>query len=159
MDKNFKIPRWEELPDVELYLEQVISLIDSSIGKYINEDGKKVITKTMVNNYVKQKIIEAPKNKKYDKTAVASLFVIAILKPVFSMHEITSLISLAFEANKTEISYNQFCKVTEDAVKKIFRGEELEPKGSLNEAQYILRNVCRTFACKLYVKEKFFNLA
>lgn len=157
MEYNFKIPRWEELPNVDLYLEQVISLIDDSVGKYINEDNKKIITKTMVNNYVKQKIIAAPVNKKYDKVAVASLFVIAILKPVFSMNEISKLISLALKANETAVSYNQFCEVTEMAVSKVFSGEPLEPRNDLNDPQYILRNVSRTFACKLYVKECFFN--
>ncbi len=157
MEYNFKIPRWEELPNVDLYLDQVISLIDETIGRYINEDGKKMITKTMVNNYVKQKIIDAPKNKKYDKVSVASLFVIAILKPVFSMNEISKLISLALKANERDVSYNQFCQVTEGAVKNVFEGKAFDQKGELNEAQYILRNVSRTFACKLYVKECFFN--
>ena len=157
MDKNFKIPRWEEIPDVDLYLEQIISLIDGSIGKYVNEDGKKALTKTMVNNYVKQKIIEAPEKKKYNKVAVASLFVITILKPVFSINEIAELIKLAIIANDVEISYNQFCEVIESDVRTVFAGKELSGRGDLNEAQYILRNVCRTFACSLYVKETYFQ--
>lgn len=157
MINNFKIPRWEELPDVGLYLDQVISLIDTSIGRFINEEDRKMITRTMVNNYVKQKIIQAPVKKKYDKVAVASLFVIAILKPVFSIHEIKKLITLALEANETNISYNQFCEVMETAVEDVFKGEGLSGKEELNEPQYLLRNVCRTFACKLYVKDKYFD--
>ena len=157
MNSNFRIPRWEELPDVDLYLDQVISLIDSSIGRYVNEDGKKMITRTMVNNYVKQKIINPPIKKKYDKLTVASLFVIAILKPVFSMNEISKLITLAMEANRSEVSYNQFCIVTEEAVEKVFSGESLPERGDLNDPQYILRSVCMTFACKLYVREIYFN--
>ena len=48
--ERFRIPRWEELPEVDLYLDQVISLIDNSIGVFINEKNKKALTKTMVNN-------------------------------------------------------------------------------------------------------------
>ncbi len=159
MNKNFRIPRWEELPDVDLYLEQIISLIDGSIGKYVNEDGKKALTKTMVNNYVKQKIIEAPEKKKYNKLAVASLHVITVLKSVFSINEIAELIKLAIKANDVEISYNRFCETIEDQVRAVFAGEELTGRGPLNDPQYILMNVCRTFACSLYVKETYFEKA
>ena len=155
--ENFRIPRWEDLPEVDLYLDQVISLIDSTIGSFINEKNKKAITRTMVNNYVKQKTIEAPVNKKYNKQAIASLVVIAMLKPVFSIGEIAELIDLAIEANDRAISYNQFCSVIEEAVERVFAGKELEEKGNLNEAQYILRNVARTFACKLYTKKTYFD--
>lgn len=156
--KKFRIPRWEELPEMDLYLDQVISLIDNSIGPFVNEKNKKALTKTMVNNYVKQRTIEAPVNKKYNKQAVASLVVIAMLKPVFTIGEIGELIKLALEANDRAISYNQFCQVIEDAVASVFSGKELCGKGELNHPQYILRNVARTFACKLYAKKTFFEL-
>lgn len=157
MNKNFRVPRWQEIPDVDLYLDQIISLIDGSIGQYVNEDGKMGLTKTMVNNYVKQKIIAAPEKKKYNKVAVASLFVITILKPVFSINEIAELIKLAIKANDAAISYNRFCEAIEEEVRIIFAGEEVPGRGKLNEPQYILRSVCRTFACNLYVKENYFQ--
>lgn len=154
---NFRIPRWEELPEIGLYLDQVISFIDSSIGDVINENNKKMITRTMVNNYVKQKTIAPPVNKKYNRQSVASLFVIAILKPVFSIQEISLLIKLALEANYIEVSYNQFCSVIEEAVDKVFRGEPFEGRENLNDPQYILRNVARTVACKMYIKSMYFG--
>ena len=156
--ETFRIPRWEELPEMDLYLDQVISFIDNSIGQFINEKNKKALTKTMVNNYVKQKTIHAPVNKKYNKQAVASLVVIAMLKPVFSIGEIGELIILALEANERAISYNQFCEVIEEAVESVFSGKELSGMGDLNHPQYILRTVARTFACKLYTKKTFFEL-
>ena len=70
----------------------------------------------MVNNYVKQHIIEAPVKKRYDKTAVASLFVIAILKPVYTISEISLLMKEAIDASDKEASYNYFCGLTERAV-------------------------------------------
>ena len=83
--REFKLPRWEELPSIDLYLEQVLSLLEDWLKDWLSFDEKKIMTKTMVNNYVKQRFIPAPVNKKYDKTAVASLFVIAILKPVYTI--------------------------------------------------------------------------
>ena len=81
-----------------------------------------------------------------------------MLKPVFSIGEIGHLIELALEANDRAVSYNQFCSVIEEAVESIFSGKELSGKSGLNHPQYILRNVARAFACKLYTKKTFFEL-
>ena len=72
--EKFHIPRWDELPDIDLYLDQVVTFIDKYLLYYLNnynnqKDEKKeqnVLTKTMINNYVKQKIMEAPIKKKYN---------------------------------------------------------------------------------------------
>ena len=62
------IPRWKELPNIELYMDQLIYFIDDSVGKYVNieKDGH-VLTKTMINNYVKNSVIKPTNNKKYNK--------------------------------------------------------------------------------------------
>ena len=62
---NFKVPRWNDLPDIPLYLDQILILLDEWYGDYLTVDGKKVMTKTMVNNYVKLKFIPAPVNKQF----------------------------------------------------------------------------------------------
>ena len=65
------IPRWNELPNVDLYLDQVVNFINSSLSEFLfmsNSSDKKenqILTKTMINNYVKNNLIDAPikKNK------------------------------------------------------------------------------------------------
>ena len=79
--KDFHLPRWNELPNIDLYIDQVVCLLEEYLSGYIkndNEKEEKLITKTMINNYVKQDIIKPPVNKKYNKEHVASLFVIFI---------------------------------------------------------------------------------
>ena len=78
---NFHIPRWNELPNIDLYMDQVLSYIESSLKDYIKSD-EKFITKTMINNYVKQGILQPPENKKYNRLHIAELFVICVLKQV-----------------------------------------------------------------------------
>ena len=92
---EFRVPRWEELPSVPQYLDQVLLLVDEWLGPFLSHDGKQVITRTMVNNYVKLKFLPAPTNRRYDRLAIASLFVIAILKPVYTIEEIAYLIKLS----------------------------------------------------------------
>lgn len=150
--EQFRLPRWEELPSIELYLDQVLSLLEEWLGDYLSFGGKKVMTKTMVNNYVKQKFIAPPVNKKYDRTAVASLFVIAVLKPVYTINEIARLIRLAIRTNQTEEAYNRFCRLVEEAVEHAFKGTAMPKEEDPRDPRGILWNVCNAFACQLYVR-------
>jgi len=150
--EQFKLPRWEELPSIDLYLEQVLSLLEDWLGDFLSFDGKKIITKTMVNNYVKQKFIAPPVNKKYDKTAVASLFVIAILKPVYTIEEISRLIKLDIRTNAKEQAYNEFCELIESAVTHAFHQTAMPKISMKSDPRGILWNVCNSFACQLYVR-------
>ena len=93
--ENFRLPRWQQLPAMPLYLEQVLSLLEEWLGAYLGNEEGKVLTKTMINNYVKLHFIKPPIRRKYDRVTVASLFVIAILKPVYSIEEIGYLIRLS----------------------------------------------------------------
>ena len=150
---NFHIPRWNELPNIDLYMDQVLNYIESSLKDYIKlESNEKIITKTMINNYVKQEIIEPPVNKKYNRLHIAELFVICILKQVYSISEVKSLINLALEANSAENSYNRFCDYLTDSLVSTFNGTEYTVTTSLTPEQYLLKNVVQSFANKLYAQ-------
>ncbi len=157
--ENFKVPRWAELPDIPLYLDQILLLLDEWMGEYlVTMDGKKFMTKSMVNNYVKLKFIPAPTNKKYDKLSVASIFIIAILKTVFTIEEVSKLISLAVEyVDSTEEAYDMFCGLIEEAVACAFSGEAMSKPYSENDPRHICWNACNAFACQLYVRYIYLN--
>ena len=76
--QKFHMPRWEELPEIDLYVDQVVAFLDKYLYDYLQYDSdnkeNKIITKTMINNYVKQKVIDAPIQKKYSRNNVAYLF-------------------------------------------------------------------------------------
>ncbi len=155
---KFSIPRWNELPDIELYLDQVVTFIHKYLSNYIyekEEKENKLLTKTMINNYVKQKIIEAPIKKKYNKNNIAYLFVICILKQVYSISDIDKLIKLALETSPIDKAYNSFCDALENSINLTFNGKKILPEESPTPNQYILFNVVQTFASKLYVEKNF----
>lgn len=58
------LPRWNELPEIDLYLDQVVNYLEKYLGILSSNDDDKIITKTMINNYVKQGIRPAPEKKK-----------------------------------------------------------------------------------------------
>ena len=158
INKSFYLPRWNEFPNVDLYIDQVVCLLEKYLSDYIISDTDKedkIITKTMINNYVKHSIIKPPVNKKYNKEHLAYLFVVFILKQVYSISEIKKLIDLAIETSDTEQAYNRFCTELEEAVKSTFLGSIELNKGKLTQEQYILRNVVQSFANKLYVQKTF----
>ena len=149
---EFKLPRWSELPSVDQYLEQVLTLLDEWLGDYLAPDGGKVLTRTMVNNYVKLKHIPAPENKKYNRLTIACLVVIAIMKPVYTIEEISRLIRLGIDFKDAEFSYDQFCDMIESAVKHAFEGTTMPKFETSNDPRDLFWHVCNSFACQLYVR-------
>ena len=156
---NFHIPRWEELPNIDLYMDQVVSLIEEHLSNLFTLNDKKndkVVTKTMINNYVKHGILKPPVNKKYNKDNIARLIVICLLKQVYSINDINSLITLALETSGIEISYNKFCLLVEKSIDATFNKKDfIYPDEELTEERYLLKTVVQTFVNKLYVEKNF----
>ena len=153
---KFHIPRWSELPNIDLYLDQVVNLINSTLSPYIflNNDEKKenvqVLTKTMINNYVKNNLIEAPEKKLYSKIQLAKLFVICILKQVYSMQDIKTLISIALENTTAEEKYDSFCNLFEECLRCTFNQKDFVDTKSDNS--HLLRTVLLSCSYKIYVQ-------
>ena len=153
---KFHMPRWTELPNIDLYLDQVVNLINSTLSPYIflNNDEKKeniqVLTKTMINNYVKNNLIEAPEKKLYSKIQLAKLFVICILKQVYSMQDIKTLISIALENTSAEEKYNSFCDLFEDCLRSTFNKKDFIDNNTDNS--HLLRTVLLSCSYKIYVQ-------
>lgn len=151
------IPRWNELPEIDLYLDQVVNYLEKYLSKYnVNKDDK-VITKTMINNYVKQGIMPAPEKKKYSRTHLAYLMVICVLKQVYSINDIGKLISLTIQYFEISKAYNRFCTNLELSIKNVFTRKEIPNVEKMTEEQYLLKNVVQSVADKLYVEMKFLN--
>lgn len=112
---EFTIPRWNELPDIELYMDQVITFIEGSIPMFAVHSREKIITPSMVNNYVKLKLIPKPVKRKYNKVHLAYLIAITILKHVFTIQEIRDGIVFQAELDGRKEAYNLFCQEQENA--------------------------------------------
>ena len=139
---EFRMPRWNDLPPVPLYLDQVLALLDEWLGPYLNGHKRKIMTRTRINNYVKLKFIPAPVNKKYDQVTVASLFVIAVLKSVFSIEEIACLIQLALSHSERQVAYDGFCDYLEDAVTHAYNRTTMEREQNLRSMMMQIMSHC-----------------
>ena len=151
------IPRWNELPDIDLYLDQVVNYLERYLEQYNSNKEDKIITKTMINNYVKLGIMPAPNKKKYSREHIAYLIVICVLKQVYSINDIGKLISLTIQHFELSKAYNRFCANLELSVKNVFTRKEFPNVERMTEEQYLLKNVVQSVADKIYVEMKFLN--
>ncbi len=121
---RYRCPRWKEWPAIELYMDQVISLLEENVSLFYEDSSVKPVTSTMINNYVKQKIIVPSKNKKYQREHLAYLYVLFLLKPVLSLTDISRSISLLQNSDNYEEAYNLFCGELETALAMAFGDKE-----------------------------------
>ncbi|NQN88283.1 DUF1836 domain-containing protein [Streptococcus suis] len=131
------LPYWHELPDLDLYLDQVLLYVNQTTNSSELLEQKS-LTAAMINNYVKHKQIEKPVMKKYQKQQVARLIALTILKNVFSIQEISQTLHLLLQTNSSETLYNHFVDC--------MRNEENE------ETPDIIRYACQSV--KLYYKTR-----
>lgn len=100
------LPRWADFPDLDLYMDQVLGLMDRWLGACA--DGK-ALTSSMVNNYVKLGIMPAPVKKKYNREHLAYLIIICVLKPILPIASIHQLMDFELESVSLPQLYDRFC--------------------------------------------------
>lgn len=155
--QSYHIPRWSEIPNLHLYLDQTVTFLEKNLRNYMCNKDDVLITKTMINNYVKQGLIKPPKKKKYNKIQIATLFVICILKQIYSINDISELIMLAVKTARFNLAYDQFCDAMEKAISYTFEGVEYSSPENITFEQSLLKSVAQSFASKLYVEKAFLH--
>lgn len=78
----------EDIPDIDLYMDQVIQLFENKLGYLKRNEEDKILTKTMINNYSKGNLFMDIKNKKYSKNHIILIILIYKLKSVISIPDI-----------------------------------------------------------------------
>ena len=89
---NLHLPRWSELPNLDLYLDQLVTILEKNLKDFICNKDDTIITKTMINNYVKSGALPHPEKKKYKKEHLAALMAICMLKQVLALQDIVTLL-------------------------------------------------------------------
>lgn len=155
--ESFRMPRYSEIPDMGLYLDQTIKYINRQLAPL----GSMEITSSMVSNYVKKGYIENPVKKQYSAEQIAYLLFIAIAKSVLSMDNIALMIQLQKAAYSSEVAYDYFCDETENTFRFLFGLQpELKILGQSNtELKSMLRSVIVAVANVIYVNDKLENPA
>ncbi len=117
----FDIPSWDQLPDIDLYSDQVLSFLEQKLQPYADSDDS-FLTAYMINNYVKSGLINPPQNKKYNREHLAYLLVICLLKQIVSLRDIDCLLKIDERTNDTnDTIYNCFKEIHEQALQYVIK--------------------------------------
>lgn len=82
----------EDIPNIDLYVDQVTTFIESQLSSLKRDEDEKILTKTMINNYTKNHVLPSPDKKKYSKDHVLTLILIYYLKSFLSIKDIQTLL-------------------------------------------------------------------
>lgn len=109
----YTLPYWQELPDLGLYMDQVVALLSAYLDFLPTPSEKKSerpITPTTINNYVRLKVMPAPIKRKYYRAHIAYLIMIFILKQSVSISSLQKLVPLDLGEEALRNFYNDFVK-------------------------------------------------
>lgn len=106
---NYKLPAWKELPDIGLYMDQVIALLGQYLDFIPLEDSKdKPVTPTTINNYVRLKVMPAPEKRKYYRVHIAFLLMIFTLKQGISINGLQQLLPSTADEEEIRAFYTSY---------------------------------------------------
>lgn len=110
--ENFRLPEWEAIPDIGLYMEQVVVLLKQYLD-YLPPELKgegQPITAPAINNYVRTKIMPSPDKKRYYRVHIAYLIMICTLKQSLSIAMIQKFIPVGISEDEVRQAYESFAK-------------------------------------------------
>jgi len=120
---QYKPVPWEMIPDLGLYMDQVITFISRMYEPLYGPAPEGYLSSSMINNYVKSKLIPRPEGKKYNREQIAMLAMIVALKQVSTMEDIRAMLTPP-EGMTLERLYTLFCERQKSVVAELLTSEE-----------------------------------
>lgn len=154
--QQYRCPRYAELPNLLLYRDQVLEALNSYILPLYPDQSQLPVTAAMINNYVKQKLIDAPVKKRYNRDQVAQLLCILLLKQVFSISEIRALLEIQTRTCPFPQAYDYFCIEFESALQAAFSTRNFSGFGQaehLTPQSELVRSAALCLAQKIFTQQ------
>ena len=154
--KGFRLPRYDQLPGMGLYLEQVAVYLSDCLSCLSGLS----ITGSMISNYVKKGLVSNPVKKQYSREQIAYLMYIAVAKMVLSMEDIHLSVAVQQQSYTPQRAYDYFCCELENVLEYVFGlKDQLDTVGVDATAEKVmLRNTIITVAHKVYLNALFEEL-
>ena len=148
----------EDLPQVDLYMDQVIQLFQNVYGETLRNDSEKVLTKTMINNYSKGKLLFPIQNKKYTNEHLILMSFIYQLKGGLSISDIKTSLD---EINEKVIEQDEFplTSIYETYLKLVDKNVEIFKQNVLQSVDEVSHEINQLEGIHLESMEKFLLLS
>lgn len=161
----------DDIPNIDLYMDQVTTYLNDKFAATKRRDDDKLMTKTMINNYAKSRLLPSPDKKKYTKDHIITLIMIFFFKNVLSMNDVTKLLSPMLDTyfHNEEIlledivnhflKFAKECDLSESIIKevnnssKIFEEMDVKDKDYLQTVGLITMLSYDTFVRKILIEK------
>ena len=139
--KNLDYIHPEDIPDIDLYMDQVTTFMDQHLEHSKRYPEDKVLTKTMINNYAKNQLLPPPEKKKYSREHILMLIFIYYYKNLLSIGDIKTLMT---PLNEKYFNSSSGLNLT-DIYEELFSLEKSQLEVLQNNAASIFETASQTF--------------
>ncbi len=146
------IARFKELPGIDIYRDQLISYIAQQLDFVFEGHPDRKLTTAMVNNYVKAGVLPPTTKKKYNKEHIAVLIITCVLKQIYTIPQIKTILGRVTTRYDIACVYDSFCDELEKTLKSVF-AKQTDSKGTDIFQEDILVSSIQAFAKKHYVEK------
>lgn len=149
--RSFYLPRYSQIPDVGLYLDQAVRFISQALSPL----GEMTLTGSMISNYVKKGLVASPVRKLYNREQIAHLLFIALAKSVLSLDSLQEFIRLRQRTYAAQTAYDYLCLEFENVLHYVFGlKESLDHIGvDHTDEKQILRSTIIAVCYKIYLEK------
>lgn len=131
----------EDIPNIDLYMDQITTFMDSQLASSKRHEKDKILTKTMINNYAKNNLLPPPEKKKYSKEHVLTLIFIYYFKSILSISDIQGILNpITDKYFGKDANYS-----LEDIYKEVFSLEHQETRNIMKDLAKKFHTSMNTF--------------
>lgn len=110
----------QDIPDLDLYMDQIMTLFDQHLDDNKRYEDDKLLTKTMINNYSKAKVLSPVKGKKYTKEQIIQMLMIYYLKNNLTIQEIKKILTPLYHQDiPLKNIYDQFMDIKHQQMQQL----------------------------------------
>ncbi len=151
--REFRMPRYEQIPDVGLYLDQTVHLVN----EYLSPLQENALTASMVSNYVKKGLLDNPQRKRYSREQISYLVFIALAKNVLSLEDLKRFIGVQQRSYTAQRAYDYLCEELENILGYVFGLKDTVDNVGVDstEEKMMLRTTIIAAAHKIYLDKYF----
>lgn len=139
----------EDIPNIDLYMDQVTTYLNDKFANTKRHEDDKLMTKTMINNYVKSRLLPSPEKKKYTKDHMMVLIMIYFFKNIISINDVNKLITPLLDSYfhndeipleniiNTFLTFAKQCNLTDSILTEYNECREIFKDANVKDKEYL----------------------
>ena len=139
----------DDIPNIDLYMEQVTTYLNDKFANTKRHEDDKLMTKTMINNYVKSHLLPSPEKKKYTKDHMMVLIMIYFFKNIISINDVNKLITPLLDSYfhneeipleniiNTFLTFAKQCNLTDSILTEYNECREIFKDANVKDKEYL----------------------